>query len=103
MTDINPLTVGPIGHAGFNSVRIWGRSDYEPLASGLPRRSFGVARIKASIGGRYGTPVIFKMNPNFDMSGVAIFSDLAPDTEYSYQMGWFFSDKELDDFKVLSS
>jgi hypothetical protein len=33
------------------------------------------------------------MNPNFDMIGIAVFTGL--DAEYLYQMGWFFSDKEL--------
>ena len=99
MTNINHLTVGPIvGHAGTDQVRIWGRAEFEPMANGQPRRAFGVARIKARKGGRYSSPVIFKMNPNFDLTGIAIFQNLQPGTEYLYKIGWFYSDKEINEF-----
>ena len=39
----------------------------------------------------------FKMNPNFDMTGVVRFEDLSPEIVYEYQMGWFFSDLDLTD------
>jgi alkaline phosphatase D len=99
MNNINPLTVGPIvGHADVNHVRIWGRAVHERTASGAPRRSFGIARLRRKIGGTYGSPRFFKMNPNFDMTGVVTFTSLTPDTKYIYQMGWFHSDKELSEF-----
>ena len=100
MNVIKKLTVGPIvGHADINHVRIWGRATYQPLESGLPRRAFGVARIRKKDGGSYCSARFFKMNPNFDMSGVVIFCDLEPNTKYVYQIGWFFSDKELDELR----
>lgn len=80
MNIIQKLTVGPIvGHADTNQVRIWGRANYQPLESGKPRRTFGVARIRKKDGGSYNSPRIFKMNPNFDMSGVIVFTNLEPD------------------------
>ncbi|NES87105.1 MAG: alkaline phosphatase family protein, partial [Moorea sp. SIO2B7] len=102
MNIINKLTVGPIvGHADTNHVRIWGRATYQPFESGEPRRAFGAARIRKKDGGGYSLPHIFKMNPNFDMSGVVIFTNLEPDRKYTYQIGWFFSDKEL--YEIRSS
>ncbi len=38
------------------------------------------------------------MNPNFDLTGIAIFRNLHPETEYLYQIGWFYSDKEITEF-----
>lgn len=102
MNVINKLTVGPIvGHADISHVRIWGRATYQPLESGKPRRAFGAARIRKKDRRSYSSPCFFKMNPNFDMSGVVVFTDLDPDTRYVYQIGWFFSDKEL--FEIRSS
>ncbi|MBE9030379.1 alkaline phosphatase family protein [filamentous cyanobacterium LEGE 11480] len=96
---INQLTVGPIvGHADVDHARIWGRATYQPLESGEPRRAFGIARIKED-GGSYRAPRIFKMNPNFDMSGIVIFLGLEANTKYIYQIGWFFADKELDEIR----
>ncbi|WP_297310552.1 alkaline phosphatase D family protein [Neptuniibacter sp.] len=101
MLSIKKMDVGPIvGHADMDHVRLWGRASYEKLATGEPRRAFGVARIKKIDSGDYGSPVYFKMNPNFDMSGVAIFCGLKPDTKYAYQMGWFYSDKELEELNL---
>ena len=37
------------------------------------------------------------MNPNFDMTGVAILTGLKPDTCYDYQIGYYFSDGEFRD------
>lgn len=100
MNVIKKLTVGPIvGHADINHVRIWGRATYQPLESGTPRRAFGAARIRKKDAGSYCSPHFFKMNPNFDMSGVIVFTDLEPNTKYVYQIGWFFSDKELDELR----
>ncbi|WP_325894353.1 alkaline phosphatase D family protein [Grimontia sp. NTOU-MAR1] len=100
MTSINKLSVGPIvGHVDEKTARIFGRSDHQALENGQPRRTFGVARIRKA-GNSFRSPSVFKMNPNFDMTGIAVFQDLEPDTKYVYQIGWFFSDKELDEFKA---
>jgi len=100
MRTIKPLTVGPIvGHTDDNHARIWGRADFELTASGQPRRTFGVARIRKKTTGSYSSPCFFKMNPNFDMTGLVLFKELDADTEYIYQIGWFFSDKELNELR----
>jgi alkaline phosphatase D len=100
MTDIQKLSVGPIvGHVDTSNARVWGRASHQELSNGEPRRAFGIARIKIA-GGNYRSPQFFKMNPNFDMSGVVVFQGLEPETTYFYQIGWFFSDKELDEFRA---
>jgi alkaline phosphatase D len=68
----------------------------EPTGEG-PRRTFGVARIQPASSSRFRQPVFFKMNPNFDMTGVVMFDDLSPETGYVYQMGYIFSDLDLED------
>ena len=98
---VQPVTVGPIvGATTDTAVRLWGRGKFEKIQSG-PRRCFGVARIReAKAGSSYRQPQYFKMNPNFDMTGIAIFNDLKAETRYNYQMGWFFSDLELDEVQA---
>ncbi len=94
---VQPLTVGPIlGATTGETARVWGRGMLEPTGEG-PRRTFGVARIRPDGSSRYRQPVFFKMNPNFDMTGVAMFDDLVPEKVYEYQMGAIFSELELDD------
>jgi alkaline phosphatase D len=94
--DVQPLTVGPIlGATTGTTTRIWGRGEYEQLQSG-PRRCFGVARIREGRQ-RFRSPRFFKMNPNFDMTGVVVFGELKPETSYVYQAGWFYSDREPDE------
>ncbi|UCG24329.1 MAG: alkaline phosphatase family protein [Chloroflexota bacterium] len=96
--DVQPLTVGPIlGATTGATTRIWGRGEYEQLQSG-PRRCFGVARMRES-GQRFHSPRFFKMNPNFDMTGVVVFDELKPETSYVYQAGWFYSDREPDELE----
>ena len=100
MHTVNPLSVGPIvGHVNESQARIWGRAEFESTASGASRRAFGIARIRKQNARNFSSPRIFKMNPNFDMTGIACFADLSPNTEYDYEIGWFFSDKELDEFR----
>ncbi len=120
---VNPLTVGPIvGATSANSVRIWGRGKLEITRSSkdtsgvgnsifswislellnrgtlVPRRCFGVARLRPVSAAKFSEPKFLKMNPNFDMTGVVVFSDLLPETQYEYQIGWFFSELELESF-----
>lgn len=103
MPEIRKLSVGPIvGHVDTNHARLWGRAIHEKLANGAPRRAFGIARIKRQ-GGSYTAPRFFKMNPNFDMTGIVVFTGLDADTAHAYQMGWFFSDKELGELRSSES
>jgi len=93
---VKKLTVGPIvGATTDSSARIWGRGKHEDIDS-RPRRCFGVARIKSSNVTKFSNPRFFKMNPNFDLTGVVHFDGLSPEKSYDYQIGCFFSDLELD-------
>ena len=91
------LTVGPIlGATTDQSARVWGRGVLEPTPIG-PRRCFGVARVRPEPSSHFRQPIFFKMNPNFDMTGVVQFDDLEAERVYQYQVGCFFSDLELQD------
>lgn len=91
-TKVLPLTVGPIlGYTTGASARLWGRAALE-LVAGRPRPCTGVARIRPAGGRRYGAPLFFPMNPNFDMTGVVQFGGLTPETAYEYQIGFIFGD-----------
>lgn len=92
---VRPLTVGPIlGATSGESARVWGRGIMEATENG-PRRCFGVVRVRPSSSSHFRQPVFFKMNPNFDMTGVVLLNDLEPERLYEYQMGYFFSDLDL--------
>ncbi len=89
---INKLDVGPIiGATSNKSVRIFGRAKLE-MSNGQPRRAHGVVRIREKDKGGFGKPRYFKMNPNFDMTGIAIVTGLSDKRTYEYQIGWIFSD-----------
>ena len=98
------LSVGPIvGETTPTRARIWGRAD-TALLDNLPMRSFGAVRVRTATGpGEWSRAKLFKMNPNFDMTGVGIVTALQPSTEYEYEIGHFFSDGELDDAKFGDS
>lgn len=90
------LTVGPIvGETTPSRARLWGRSKPH-IVEGMPLRCFGAVRVRAA-GGAWGKPIYIKMNPNFDMTGVAIARRLTPDTAYEFQFGCFYSDGEMKD------
>jgi alkaline phosphatase D len=99
---LRPLTVGPIvGETTPTRVRIWGRSEVS-LHENLPMRSFGAVRVKESKpNAPWSTPQKFKMNPNFDMTGVGVVSQLEPSTTYDYQVGHYFSDGEMNDGRFV--
>ena len=93
---IKPLTVGPIlGDTDTDHARLWGRGAMETTSDGPPRRCFGVARIRTTRSTTYRNPLFFKMNPNFDMTGTVVFTELKPGTDYQYQIGYFFADLEM--------
>jgi alkaline phosphatase D len=95
--EINPLTVGPIvGETTTNRVRIWGRGRAD-IVHDIPRRCFGVVRFRPSGRAAWSQPRYYKMNPNFDLTGIAVIDRLNPDTTYEYETGYFFSDVELLD------
>ncbi|MCA9470068.1 MAG: alkaline phosphatase D family protein, partial [Nitrospira sp.] len=92
-----PLTVGPIvGETTPNHVRLWGRGEAHVIGS-LPRRCFGATRIRKYGRTQWGEAHLYKMNPNFDLTGICILTGLASNTRYEYQAGYFFSDAEISD------
>ncbi|RMH09605.1 MAG: alkaline phosphatase family protein [Nitrospirae bacterium] len=97
---VRSLTVGPIIRTvDGTSVRLWGRGDWPPRSGRRAQTSkycIGIARLRSQ-NGRYGPPQFFQMNPNFDMTGVTIFTGLHPESEYEYQMGWFLSSRHFWD------
>ena len=97
---VNAMTVGPIvGATTDRSVRLFGRGDLE-LVGGRPRKTHGIVRIKGKRQRNYKKPRYFKLNPNFDMTGVAIIDDLQTDQKYDFQMGWIFSEVDTNSINV---
>jgi alkaline phosphatase D len=94
---IQTPTVGPIvGGTEPTRSRIWIRGEFQREDSD-PRRAFGVIRHRKKGTSRWSLPKLFKMNPNFDMTGIAILNDLPPRTRWEYQMGYFWSNLEFED------
>ncbi len=90
-----PLTVGPIvGETTPTRTRIWGRGKAH-IIEDQPRRCFGALRFRKQESAQWSTAITFKMNPNFDMTGIAILERLQPEHHYEYQIGYYFSDSEL--------
>jgi alkaline phosphatase D len=103
--DAYNLSVGPIvGHTSNNQVRIFGRAKLS-IDDGRPRKAHGVIRYRQKGTSTFSAPVFFKMNPNFDLTGVIVLTELSESTNYEYQIGWFYSEvdtKEVDVQKVLN-
>jgi alkaline phosphatase D len=78
-------TVGPIiGHTTTNHVRIFLRGEHQdesPVFAGIRYRREGEVR--------WSQGVFSKLSILRDMSDVIALNDLATDTEYEYQAGWF--------------
>ncbi|UCE64605.1 MAG: alkaline phosphatase family protein, partial [Nitrospirota bacterium] len=101
--NLRKLTVGPIvGETTPNRVRIWGRGDTH-IVEDNPRRCFGAIRYRETGRHPWNQHRLFKMNPNFDQTGLAILDDLKPETHYEYEIGFFFSDAELQDADFVES
>ena len=100
---LHELTVGPIvGETTQYRVRIWGRGSAHVIDS-QPRRCFGAIRHRKEGTQQWSRTQIFKMNPNFDLTGIAILDRLQPETRYDYQIGFFFSEGELTDVEFRDS
>jgi alkaline phosphatase D len=97
---VKPVTVGPIlGHVSTDLARLFGRAEYT-LDEDSPRRAHGVIRFKKTSARDFSKPQFFKMNPNFDMTGVAVLAKLSPSTAYEYQLGWLYSDVDSKDMNL---
>ena len=83
--NLRQLTVGPIvGETTPNRTRIWGRGDTH-IVEDHPRRCFGAIRYREQGKQQWNPHCIFKMNPNFDQTGIAVLEGLKPETRYEYQ------------------
>ena len=96
---VKALTVGPIlGAVTGNNARVFGRGGHHKYTQGLlpwwnfrigkKSHSIGVARIRILGTSNFQPPIVFRINPNFDMTGVAIFNNLLSEKDYEYQIGW---------------
>ena len=85
--NLKPLNQGPIvGEATPDRVRIWGRAKPQ-IIDDQPRRCFGVIRYRRSGSNRRHQCGLFKMHPNFDMTGIDNLSVLEGDTPYEPELG----------------
>jgi len=91
---IERFDVGPIlGAVSPDSARLWGRG--REARKGVLRRMFGAARFRKK-GGSFGPAQHFKLNPNFDLTGVTVLHPLTPNTDYEYEIGAFAADIEFE-------
>ena len=92
---IERFDVGPIlGAVSPDSARLWGRGR-EPR-KGVLRRMFGAARFRKKGESTYSPAQHFKLNPNFDLTGVTVLHSLKADTDYEYEIGAFAADIEFE-------
>lgn len=100
---VNTPVLGPIvGFTTPTQTRIWFRGQFEPKDGGY-RRCFGVIQFKVKGVANWNKPIIDKLSPNFDMTGVFVLSGLQPDTDYEYQVGWFLADAEAGAAKSIGN
>ncbi len=98
--DVQNLTVGPItGHTSHNLVRIFGRAELS-IYDGRPRKAHGVIQYRKMGKSTFSTPLYFKMNPNFDLTGVVVLTELEENIVYEYQVGWFYSEVDSSEINV---
>lgn len=96
-------TVGPIlGETTTSSARLFVRGEFERV-DGRPRKCHGVGRMRKSSSASFGREKYFKLNPNFDMTGVGIFDGLSANASYVYQLGWVFSDVDSNQISVAKA
>ena len=84
---ILPATTGPIvGETGPDHVRILVRGDPRTFA-GVTRADAGIIRWRAGGAEDWQGPVRFRLNRNFDFTGLVVLRELQPDTRYQFQCG----------------
>lgn len=100
---VNAPILGPIvGFTTPTQTRIWFRGQFESKEDGY-RRCFGVIQFKVKGAVNWNNPLIDKLSPNFDMTGVFVLSNFKPDTNYEYQVGWFLADAAAEDAKAIGN
>lgn len=90
-------TLGPIiGYTTDRECRIWLRAEFS-RTDGVYDRCFGAVQVRRAGSGEagWGAPVYVKLQPHFDMTGVAVMTGLAADTEHEYRAGWFYAETDL--------
>lgn len=101
MPTLKKIDVGPIvGHTDAQHFRIFFRAGTNSLDD--LGRCVGAARCRV-VGGEWGEPVLNKLSPNFDLTGVFVFHGLVADTVYEYQVGWFLDDADFDELTIDAS
>lgn len=89
---IQKPTVGPIiGEATVQALRICIRGSNEKQKNWTysdDKAETGIAQIAEDAAFKIGTQTrVFKLNPDFDFTGVAVFSNLDPEKKYYYRIG----------------
>jgi alkaline phosphatase D len=68
-------------------------------SDGSLRRIFGAARLREA-GREFGPTQWFKLNPNFDLTGITVFHGLQADSPYEYEIGALVSELEFEDLQA---
>lgn len=84
---IQPASVGPIvGESGPHHVRLLLRGQPERFADET-KPDAGMVRWRRVGESAWSPPVRFRLNRNFDFTGLVVITDLLPGTHYEYQCG----------------
>ncbi|MTT53667.1 alkaline phosphatase family protein [Alcanivorax sp. VBW004] len=91
---VNRFAVGPItGESGKSHVRLFGALPQGELGAGN-KLMWGRVRWRKQGGDSWSEPRKFRLNGNFDGSGVVVINGLEPGTRYQYQAGWVRSEED---------
>lgn len=93
---VAPFAVGPLaGSADRTSIRIFGAMPGGALGAGR-KAPHGRIRWRAVGETRWLGPRHFRINGNFDSSGVVVLRELTPGTRYQYQAGYVDDPRAVD-------
>ena len=91
---VNRFSVGPItGESGESHVRLFGALPKGELGAGN-KFMWGRVRWRELGEERWSEPRRFRLNGNFDGSGVVVINKLKPGACYQYQAGWVRSEEQ---------
>ena len=92
---VNPFAVGPIlGEAGPTHARLFGALPENTIKAGN-KYCWGRVRWREYATDDWSPARAFRVNGNFDGSGVVVLNDLKPGTRYQFQAGWVSDDTEM--------
>ena len=93
---VNRFAVGPIvGESGETHVRLFGALPKRTLGAGK-KWLWGRIRWRRKGDADWSAARAFRLNGNFDGSGVVILNQLQPATRYEYQAGWIASEEDVE-------